>query len=66
MPIVLRARCHILEPNYRIVRAHLDVETPDHAPFGEYVLMNILRERGLMHDGKMYRIKIEPLFPHIE
>jgi hypothetical protein len=63
MSIILRATCHILQPNYRIVRSQFDV-VPGHEAFGEYVLMNLMRERGLLHDGKLYRITIEPLFPH--
>jgi len=63
MPIILRARCHVLHPSHRIERAHFDVE-PASEPLGEYVLMNLVRERGLLLDGKMYRITIDPFFPH--
>ena len=63
MPIILRARCQILQPNYRIVRSQFDV-VPANQSFGEYLLMNLVSERGLLHDGEMYRITIEPAFPH--
>ena len=63
MPIILRARCHVLQPSSRIVRAQFDIE-PGIEHFGEYALTNLVRERGLLHDGKLYRITIEPLFPH--
>jgi len=52
-----------LHPSHRIERAHFDVE-PASEPLGEYVLMNLVRERGLLLDGKMYRITIDPFFPH--
>jgi hypothetical protein len=64
MPIVLKAECHILRPNDRIVRSQFDVEPASEA-FGEYVLMNIAHERGLLQDGRIYRITIKPFFPHI-
>jgi hypothetical protein len=63
MSIILKAQGQILDPNYKIVRAQFDVE-PAVEHFGEYVLTNLVRERGLIHDGKLYRITIEPLFPH--
>jgi hypothetical protein len=65
MSIVLRARCQILQPTYRIVRSQFDV-VPGSEPFGEYVLMNLMSERGLLQDGKLYRITIDPFFPHAE
>ena len=65
MSIILKARCQIFQPNYRIVRSQFNVE-PATEQFGEYVLTNLVSERGLIHDGKLYRIKIEPLFPHVK
>jgi len=62
-PIILRARCHLFQPNYTIIRAQFNVaEGPEGFP--EYVMTNLLRERGVPQDGNMYRISIEPLFPH--
>jgi hypothetical protein len=65
MSIILKAKCHIFDPNYRIVRSQFNVE-PVTELFGEYILMNLVNDRGLLHDGKPYRITIEPLFPHIK
>jgi hypothetical protein len=65
MSIVLKARCQLLQPNSRIVRAQFDIIDAGHEEFGEYVLTNLLTERGLLHDGKIYRITIKPFFPHI-
>ena len=64
MTIVLKARCRLLQANSRIVRAQFDV-AQGHEPFGEYVLTNLAYERGLLDDGKIYRITIKPFYPHI-
>ena len=62
-PTILRARCSLFAPNYRIIRAQWNVtEGPEGFP--EYVMTNLLRERGVPQDGCMYRFIIEPLFPH--
>jgi len=62
-PIILRVRCHIFEPNYRIIRAQFNVvDGPEGFP--EYVMTNLLRERGVPQDGRFYRITIDPLFPN--
>jgi hypothetical protein len=63
MPVVLKARCHILKTDSRIVQSQFDIQ-PSHEPFGEYVLMNLVRERGLLLDGMIYRITIRPFYPH--
>lgn len=62
MSIILRARCHLLHSSTKVVRSQFDVE-PSGELFGEYVLMNLVHDRGLLHDGKIYRITIEPFFP---
>ena len=64
MPIIIKARCHILQPNNRIVRAQFDV-VPGGELWGEYILTNLLIDRGLLQDGRVYRITISPYFPHI-
>lgn len=62
-PIILRARCHLFQPNYKIIRVQFNVdEGPEGFP--EYVMTNLLRTRGVPQDGSMYRIIIDPLFPH--
>jgi hypothetical protein len=64
MPVLLvKARCRIFEPNYRIIRSQFDVE-PAKDYFPEYVVMNLMRERGVLLDGKLYWISAEPAFPH--
>lgn len=57
MPIILKARCRLFEPNYRIIRAQFDIEQGREL-FPEYIVVNLLRERGLLEDGKTYPIII--------
>ena len=63
MAIILKAKCRLFEPNFRIIRAQFDLEQGNEA-FGEYVVVNLLRERGVLQDARWYRIVIDPLFPH--
>ena len=63
MSIVLKAKCRIFQPNFRIIRAQFDIEE-GHENYGEYVVVNLLRERGVLQDARWYRIVIDPLFPH--
>jgi hypothetical protein len=60
MTIVLKARCRIFAPTYRLIRAQFDVEQHKQ-PFAEYVVVNLLRERGVLEDGRFYQIIIDPL-----
>jgi len=62
-PTILRVRCNLFQPNYRIIRAQWNViEGPEDFP--EYFMSNLLRERGVPQDDRTYRFIIEPLFPH--
>jgi len=63
MAIILKAKCRIFEPNYRIIRAQFDLERGKEA-FGEYIVVNLLRERGVLQDERWYRFIIEPLTNH--
>lgn len=58
MPIIITARCRIFEPTYRIIRAQFDVQQHKEQ-YGEYIVTNLLRERGDLEDGRTYRIIIE-------
>jgi len=60
MPIILKASCRLFEANFRIIRSQFDIE-PNKELFGEYVVMNLMRERGVLEDGRLYQITIEPL-----
>ena len=60
MTIILKARCRLFEANFRIIRSQFDIE-PNKELFGEYVVMNLMRERGVLEDGRLYQITIEPL-----
>lgn len=65
MPTLLfRARCHLILPNYRIVKSQFDIEPDFKEIFGEYAVFNLMRERGKLEDNRRYRITIDPLFPH--
>lgn len=55
------ARCRIFEPNYRIIRAQFDLD-PHHKEFGEYIVTNLMRERGIPQDEWFYRVTFEPMF----
>lgn len=61
MPILLKAKCQIIHPTFRIVKAQFDIP-PEFGMFGEYVVLNLMRERGELIDGKRYQISICPLF----
>ena len=64
MSIILKAKCQIIKPNWRIVKYLFhDLEMNDEE-YGEYVMLNMLRERGLLEHDRPYRITIDPLFPH--
>ena len=60
MTIILKARCRLFEANFRIIRSQFDIE-PNKELFGEYVVMNLMREHGVLEDGRLYQITIEPL-----
>lgn len=65
MPVLLfTARCRIIEPNYRIVKYEFVPDPPFKELFGEYVVMNLMRERGTLTDGRCYWISAQPAFPH--
>ena len=64
MAILLKARCRIIQPNWRIVRSVFDDMEHNEQEFGEYAMFNLLRGRGDLVDGKPYLITIDPLFPH--
>ncbi len=63
MPLLLKARCQIIRANWHTMQYKFDVEQ-DHESFGEYVLINALRSRGLLQHDRPYLITIDPLFPH--
>jgi len=60
MPILLKARCQIIKPTFRIVKSQFDID-PEHGLYGEYVVVNLMRERGDLIDGKRYEISIRIL-----
>ena len=61
MPIIIKARCEIIQPTFRIIKSKFDID-PEFGMFGEYVMVNLMRERGELIDGKRYQISICPLF----
>jgi hypothetical protein len=61
MPMLFKATCRIVQPNFRIVKSQFDID-PEYGMFGEYVVMNLMRERGELNDGKRYQISVCPLF----
>ena len=61
MPMLFKATCRIVQPNFRIVKSQFDLD-PEYGLFGEYVVMNLMRERGDLTDGKRYQISVCPLF----
>jgi hypothetical protein len=60
MPILLKAKCQIIRPTFRIVKSQFDID-PDYGLYGEYVVLNLMRERGDMFDGDRYEISIRSL-----
>ena len=60
MPILLQAKCQIIKPTFRIVKSQFDIE-PEHGLYGEYIVVNLMRERGDLFDGSRYQISIHPL-----
>jgi len=60
MPILLKAKCQIIKPTFRIVKSQFDID-PEHGLYGEYVVVNLMRERGDLIDGKRYEISIRIL-----
>ncbi len=62
--MILRARCRIVQAKYWVVQTQFDVE-PAHEWVGEYVLFNLMRERGDLIDGARYQIEIKPLLPRL-
>jgi hypothetical protein len=64
--IIVKGRCRLIKPNWRIIRSQFDIDPEGLEPFGEYAQFNLLRERGIFQDGRTYRITIEPLFPHLK
>lgn len=61
MPIVFKAKCQVIQPKFRIVKYQFDLD-PEFGLFGEYVVANLMRERGEMVDGQRYQISFCPLF----
>lgn len=61
MPILLTAKCQIIKPTFRIVKSQFDID-PDYGLYGEYIVVNLMRERGDLCDGCRYQISIRPLF----
>jgi len=59
--VIIKARCRIFEPNYRIIRAQFDLDAVGREAFGEYVLVNILREHGVLQDARWYEVVFNPL-----
>jgi hypothetical protein len=59
-PLVFRASCRVVQPNYRIVKSQFDLD-PEFGLFGEYIVMNLMRERGELQAG-WYQFSISPLF----
>jgi hypothetical protein len=66
MVILLKAKCLIIQPNWRVVRSKFDIDPEGHEPFGEYGAFNLLRERGDLIDGQSYQIQIIPLIPRLK
>lgn len=60
-PVLFTATCRVVEPNYRIVKTQFDID-PEHEDFGEYLVMNLMRERGVLQDGIRYQCSFMPLF----
>lgn len=63
MPILFKAKCQVIKPTFRIMKYQFDLD-PEFGLFGEYVVMNLMRERGILLDGRVYWISAEPAFPH--
>lgn len=53
--IIVRAKCHLWQPNYRIIKAQFD-PAPLKEDFGEMIYTNLMRERGVLEDGAEYEI----------
>jgi len=63
MPLLLKARCQIIRANWHTMQYLMELEQ-DHQSFGEYVMINALRSRGVLQHDKQYLVTIDPLFPH--
>lgn len=61
MPLLFKAKCQVIKPTFRIMKYQFDLD-PEHGLFGEYVVMNLMRERGELIHGERYQISICPLF----
>ncbi len=59
-PVLFKATCRIVDPNYRIIKTQFELD-PDCEDYGEYVVMNLMRERGELQDGVRYQFSIAPL-----
>jgi hypothetical protein len=59
--ILFKAKCQVIRPTFRIMKYQFDVD-PEFGMFGEYVVVNLMRERGEMVDGQRYQISFCPLF----
>jgi len=58
--VIVRAKCRIFLPNYRIVRSQFNVDEGKET-FGQYINTNLLREHGVLEDGLWYEVTFKPL-----
>jgi len=61
MPIMFKAKCQIIKPSFRIMKYQFDLD-PEFGLFGEYVVANLMRERGQLVHHERYQISISPIF----
>lgn len=65
MRIIYKARCRIVVANNGIIKSQFDIEgLPDQPSLGEYMLLNLLVDRGPLFDDRFYEVTLNPLFPH--
>jgi hypothetical protein len=65
MRIIYKARCRIVKANNGIIKSQFDIEgLPDQQSIGEYMLQNLLVDRGPIFDNRFYEVTLNPLFPY--
>jgi len=63
MRILYKARCRIVTANNGIIKSQFDIEgLPEQQSIGEYMLQNLLVDRGQLFDGRFYEVTLNPLF----
>jgi len=61
-PLLIKARCQIIRANWHTMQYMFGDLEHDHQQFGEYVMLNLLRNRGTLQHDKPYLITVDPLF----